>query len=82
MALFPNRGEVPARTVGRAWGQGPVRIEPVTGTVDLPPGRWTCHALRPDGTRGPEVRLGAGADGAPTLSIAPEYTTLWYLVER
>ncbi|MEA3367194.1 MAG: carbohydrate binding domain-containing protein, partial [Planctomycetota bacterium] len=29
------------RTVGRNWGQPPVRIEPVEGAVELPRGKWT-----------------------------------------
>ncbi len=38
------------RTVGRHWGDPPVRIEPVGGSVALPPARWQGLALKPDGT--------------------------------
>ena len=74
MNFSPDR-----RTVGRAWGTPPVGIEPVSGEIELP-GRWTCHALNPDGTRGAPVRLNGDAAGI-TLALSPEYRTLWYLLE-
>jgi len=81
-----NTGMVFAKgrqTVGRNWGEPPVRIQPVAATVDLPKGGWTCHALRPDGTRGQAVAVeaGKGADG-PRLDLDPKHKTMWYLLER
>jgi hypothetical protein len=68
------------RTVGRNWGQAPVRIEPVTGTVTLPAGQWTCHALAPDGSKKEQVSI-EQESGRPVLRLSPEYATMWYLVE-
>ena len=68
------------RTVGRAWGTPPVEIEPVAGEITLP-GRWTCHALNPDGTHGLQVRL-SGDSSISTLTLSSEYKTMWYLLER
>ncbi|MFO8013394.1 MAG: carbohydrate binding domain-containing protein [Phycisphaerae bacterium] len=71
------------RTVGRNWGEPPVRIEPVEGTVELPKGTWTCHALRPDGTRGEKVPVEAAkAGGVPRLHLHPKHKTMWYLLDR
>ena len=70
------------RTVGRNWGEPPVLIEPVEGSVVLPPGRWECHALAPDGTPKATVALQKGSDGAPTLKLSPAHQTMWYLVTR
>jgi len=71
------------QTVGRNWGEPPVRIEPVEGTVDLPKGTWTCHALKPDGTRCAEVRVEtAGSGTTPRLPLDPKHATMWYLLER
>ena len=69
------------RTVGRNWGGPPVRIEPVEAAVDLPAGTWTCHALTPDGARGPGVPIGRTADGRPRVDLDPAHGTMWYLVE-
>jgi hypothetical protein len=65
------------RTVGRNWGQAPVQIETVDGQFVLPKGRWTCHALAPDGS----VRQRVPMDGN-VLKLSPEYETMWYLLER
>jgi len=69
------------RTVGRNWGEAPVRIETVRGKVILPGGRWTCHALAPDGSQKQQVPI-AYENGQPVLSLSPEYETMWYLLER
>jgi hypothetical protein len=69
------------RTVGRNWGEAPVRIEAVRGKVTLPKGRWTCQALAPDGSPKRQVTIGL-EDGVPVLSLSPEYETMWYLLER
>ncbi|MBM4019849.1 MAG: hypothetical protein FJ288_16265 [Planctomycetes bacterium] len=74
MKFSPDR-----RTVGTAWGKGPVCIEPVEGRVTLPAGRWTCRVLRPDGTPGADVPLAAGAGGAAAVNLSPRYQTMWYL---
>ncbi len=67
------------RTVGRNWGRGPVGIEPVTGRVALPAGRWRCRALGPDGTARAEVAVNT-AGGLATVELSPRYETMWYLV--
>jgi hypothetical protein len=69
------------RTVGRNWGKAPVRIEAVRGSVVLPEGRWTCHALAPDGAPKQEVPI-AYENGRGTLTLLPDYGTMWYLLER
>jgi hypothetical protein len=69
------------RTVGRNWGKPPVRIEAVRGSVVLPEGRWTCHALGPDGSPKQEVPI-AYENGRATLTLLPDYATMWYLLER
>jgi len=70
------------RTVGRNWGTGPVRIEPVEAAVDLPAGAWTCHAMKPDGSRGPEVPVESRASGGAEVRLDPKYATMWYLANR
>lgn len=52
MPFSPDR-----RTVGADWGRPPVRIEAVDATLALPPGRWTCKALAPDGIPSADVPL-------------------------
>ncbi|MEN6575358.1 MAG: carbohydrate binding domain-containing protein [Phycisphaerales bacterium] len=69
------------RTVGRNWGGPPAQIEAVEGTVVLPDGQWTCHALAPDGTKRQPVPI-AYENGRGVLSMSPEYGTMWYLLER
>jgi len=74
------------RTVGRNWGEAPVRIEPVEADVELPHGayryRWKCHALKPDGTRGSEVPVDLMASLVKRVRLDPKYATMWYLLER
>lgn len=67
------------KTVGRNWGKAPVCIEPVEGTVVLPPGQWKCRALKPDGTPAADVPL-ADDKGRAVLRMSPQYKTMWYLV--
>ncbi len=69
------------RTVGRNWGQAPVRIEPVQGRMVLPEGKWTCHALAPDGSPRQNVPI-AYENERGVLTLSPEYGTMWYLLER
>jgi len=69
------------RTVGRNWGKAPAQIEAVRGTVVLPEGKWTCHALAPDGKPKQQVAVTYN-DGRGTLAMSPEYGTMWYLLER
>lgn len=67
------------RTVGRNWGGAPVQIEAVTGEVLLPRGDWQCQALGPDGS----ARMPVPIDpNGPTLSLSPQYKTMWYLLTR
>jgi hypothetical protein len=69
------------RTVGRNWGQAPVRIEPVRGITTLPPGEWVCHALAPDGS--PKETIPITYENARgTLTLSPDFVTMWYLLDR
>jgi hypothetical protein len=69
------------RTVGRSWGSAPVRIEAVRGSVVLPEGTWTCRALAPDGSPKGLVPV-TYENGRGTLTLSPDYATMWYLLER
>lgn len=69
------------RTVGRNWGRAPVQIEPVEGRLVLPPGRWTCQALAPDGAPKQPVPV-SYEDGRGVLRLSPQYATMWYLLRR
>jgi hypothetical protein len=75
MQFTPDR-----RSVGRNWGKGPVRIEPVDGRVLLPAGAWQCRALKPDGTPAADVPLAKDEKGRPVLRLTPESKTMWYLL--
>ncbi len=70
------------RTVGRNWGEPPVHIEPVVASVALPVGRWRCHALNPDGTRGRQVPVQTAPGELPNIDLHPQYATMWYLLEQ
>ncbi len=70
------------RTVGRNWGEPPVRIEPVTASVALPKGRWRCHTLKPDGTPDEHVPVHTKAGELPYVDLHPKYATMWYLLQR
>ncbi|RPJ36163.1 MAG: hypothetical protein EHM35_08640, partial [Planctomycetaceae bacterium] len=76
MQFSPDR-----RTVGRNWGTAPAQIEAVRGSMVLPQGQWTCHALAPDGSPKALVPI-TYADGQGTLTLSPEYGTMWYLLEQ
>jgi hypothetical protein len=69
------------RTVGRNWGQPPVQIETVEGSLLLPKGRWVCQALGPDGLATVEVPV-SYKDGQGILHLLPRYKTMWYLLTR
>lgn len=69
------------RTVGRNWGRAPVRIEPVEGTIRLPKGQWSCHALTADGAPKQEISL-SYENGQGMLKLSPKYETMWYLLKR
>jgi hypothetical protein len=75
MQFSPDR-----RTVGRNWGRAPVQIEAVRGSLVVPDGKWTCYALAPDGSRKQQVPI-SYENGRGTLSLSPEYGTMWYLLE-
>jgi len=76
MQFTPDR-----RTVGRNWGHAPVQIEPVRGRLVVPDGQWTCHALAPDGSPKQQVPV-SYENGQGMLTLAPEYGTMWYLLQR
>lgn len=69
------------RTVNTNWGQAPVMIEAVTGTLKLPPGQWKCKALGYNGTTRhiANVRY---ENNQGTLYMYPHFATMWYLLER
>ncbi len=69
------------RTVGRNWGQAPVRIELVEGQLALPAGRWTCRAIAPDGSPKQQVPISYEGDKG-ILKLSSAYQTMWYLLER
>ncbi len=73
------------RTLGRNWGETPVRIEAVTATVNLEAvgiTGGTCLALGPDGRPTATVPLTRDAEGDLTLRLSPEHRTMWYLISR
>ena len=77
------------RTVGREWGEAPVRVEVRgAGTWRFPEGAagWRCFALRPDGSRGAEVELQRARHHVePGLLLTPsteEQRSMWYLLVR
>ena len=63
-------------TVGRNWGEPPVRIEPVSASIALPRGSWRCHALKPDGTPGEQVPIRAKAGELPNVDLHPKHATM------
>ncbi len=69
------------RTVGRNWGQAPVQIEAVRGSLVLPEGQWSCHALAPDGSPKQQVPISYGDGDRGMLELSPAYATMWYLLE-
>ena len=68
-------------SVGRNWGQPPVRAEAVTGSLRLPTGNWRAWALKPDGLRGNEIML-EKEEGRSILRMSPKHRTLCYWLER
>ncbi len=70
------------RTVGRNWGEPPVRVEPVKASIALPGRPWRCHALKPDGSQGQRVPLQREARGRSYVDLHPKYATMWYLLEQ
>jgi len=69
------------RTVGRQWGHGPVQIEAVKGTVEIPRGNWRCQALGPDGLARADVLI-RSEDGSNYIVLSPQYKTMWYLLTQ
>jgi hypothetical protein len=68
-------------TVGRDWGEPPVRAEALTGTWRLPPGEWIVRALKPDGSKGEKVET-SREGGRAVLRLGPEHGTVCYFLER
>jgi hypothetical protein len=67
--------------VGTNWGNAPVQIETVTGTLELPDGRWTCRTLGADGTYNGTANI-SYQNGIGTLNLQSHFGTMWYLLER
>ncbi len=65
------------RTVGTNWGHGPVQIEAVSGTVQIPGKPFTVRPLNPDGTAKAIVAV-----STETLKLDPAYATMHYLLTR
>lgn len=70
------------RTVGRNWGQAPVQIEAVRGSLVLPQGQWIGHALAPDGSPRQQMPISPGEGDRRILELSPAYATMWYLLEH
>ena len=69
------------RTIGTKWGQAPVRIEAVRGTLKLPGSGWRCQALDAIGKPAKEIASRAAGD-TTEFRLAPESASLWYLFTR
>jgi hypothetical protein len=69
------------RTVGRQWGQGPVQIEAVTGTVEIARGNWTAKSLGSDGLAKADVPVRSEGD-RNFIEMSPKYKTMWYLLRK
>jgi hypothetical protein len=79
------------RTVGREWGHGPVQIEAVEGTIEIPGGNWLCQALGPDGLAKADVPIRSENESRPSktgrdernyIVLSPQYETMWYLLTQ
>ena len=74
------------RTVGRAWGKAPVRIEAPEVNLSILAGdgktRWRCHALGPDGKPTVEVPVQYHPGSISTVKLSPEHRTMWFLLTR
>jgi hypothetical protein len=69
------------QTVGRNWGESPVRIEAAEAVLVLPEGRWKCQSLGPDGMPSGNVPA-SDRYGKGILRLSPQYKTMWYLLTR
>ncbi len=70
------------RTLGRNWGEPPVQIEAVAGTISLPKGQWKCQALGPDGKAMQSVPLISDKLNQQSVTLSAKYNTMWYLLSR
>ena len=68
-------------SVGRQWGQGPVLIESVEGTLTLPKGHWRAWALDAAGAKSQAVPV-RRTDQVSEIAMAETFSTMWYLLER
>ncbi|MBL7222088.1 MAG: carbohydrate binding domain-containing protein, partial [Phycisphaerae bacterium] len=68
------------RTVGRNWGEAPVRIEAPKLPLAVPGKGYRCYALLPNGKRGTEVPVYGKGD--EWVDPDPKYQTMWYLLTR
>jgi hypothetical protein len=69
------------RTVGRNWGEPPVQIEAVEGTIEIPKGNWRCQALGPDGLAKADVPV-RSEGGRNYINLSSQYKTMWYLLRK
>ncbi len=78
------------RTVGKAWGRGPTRVEIPRHApgIDVPTDDgWRWFALKPDGSIAQEIPIGNdGSTSRPSTANLPppdpKYGTMWYLLMR
>jgi len=68
-------------TVGRNWGEAPVQIEAVDGTIEIPSGNWRCQAIGPDGLAKADVPV-RSEGGRNYIDLSSQYKTMWYLLTR
>ncbi len=64
-------------SVGRKWGQAPIRAEGIPLRVALPGAVKTCQALDGTGKETQAVPVDAG-----TVAVGPQQGTVWYLITR
>jgi len=70
-------------TFGRHWGVGPVLCEgvPLQVTIPVPPNKVRVYRLDESGGRSGNIPVASGRYGNSTISLKPEYRTIWYEIE-
>ena len=65
------------------WGTAPVLCEGIPMKLQIRGGQpdWKCYALSPDGSRKVEVPV-RETEGGISLTLSPDYQTIWYELVR